>query len=87
MLPGFVYTFCVMVNFVFRPRSYRTFFMLISFEHEILNAHKSKKYTEEIRPLLGSVMPNMLFFPLINVKMPTIVGILTVMSRKKIMLT
>ena len=29
----------------------------------------------------------MLFFPLINVKMPTIVGILTVMNRKNFMLS
>ena len=29
----------------------------------------------------------MLFFPLINVKMPTIVGILTFMSRKNFMLS
>ena len=32
----------------------------------------------------GSYKPRMLFFQLINVKMPTIVGILTFMSRKKI---
>ena len=31
---------------------------------------------------LGSGKPTMLFFPLINVKMPTIVGILTFMGRK-----
>ena len=31
-------------------------------------------------------MPRMLFFLLINVKMPTIVGILTFMSRKNFML-
>ena len=31
---------------------------------------------------LGSDKPRMLFFPLINVKMPTVVGILTFMSRK-----
>ena len=31
---------------------------------------------------LRSDKPRMLFFPLINVKMPTIVGILTFMSRK-----
>ena len=31
---------------------------------------------------LGSDKPRMLFFPLMNVKMPTIVGILTFMSRK-----
>ena len=32
---------------------------------------------------LGSDKPRMLFFPLINVKMPTIVGILTFMGRKR----
>ena len=32
---------------------------------------------------LGSDRPRMLFFLLINVKMPTIVGILTFMGRKK----
>ena len=32
-------------------------------------------------------MPRMLFFPLINVKMPTIAGILTFMSRKNFMLS
>ena len=31
---------------------------------------------------LGSDKPKMLFFPLLNVKMPTIVAILTFMSRK-----
>ena len=34
---------------------------------------------------LGSDKPRMLFFPLTNVKMPTIVGILTFMSRKNFM--
>ena len=53
---------------------------------EILNAHKYKKY-QEIRLFLGSDKPRMLFFPLINVKMPTIVGILTFMSRKNFMLS
>ena len=46
--------------------------MLTSAEHEILNAHKS-----------GSDKAIMLLFLLINVKMPTIVGILTYTSRKK----
>ena len=36
---------------------------------------------------LGSDKPRMLFFPLIHVKMPTVVGILTFMSRKKFMLS
>ena len=35
---------------------------------------------------LGSDKPRMLFFQLINVKMPTIIGILTFMSRKNFML-
>ena len=57
-----------------RPRGYKTFFMLNSGEHEILNAHIIQKY-QEIRLFLGSVKPRMSFFPLIHVKMPTIVGI------------
>ena len=36
---------------------------------------------------LGSDKPGMLLFPLINVKMPTIVGILKFMSRKSLMLS
>ena len=35
---------------------------------------------------LGSEMPKMLFFMLINVKMPTTVGILTIMGRTNLML-
>ena len=62
-------------------RGYKTFFMLNLVEHEILNAHKYKKY-QEIRLLLGLAKPRMLFFLLMNVKMPTIVGILTFMSWK-----
>ena len=37
--------------------------------------------------LLGSDKPRMLFSPLINVKMPTTVGILTFMNRKNFMLS
>ena len=36
---------------------------------------------------LGSERPRMLFFPVTNVKMPTIVDILTFMSRKTFMLS
>ena len=46
----------------------------------------SIKY-QEIQFFLGSDKPIMLFFLLINVKMPTIVGILTFMSRKNFMLS
>ena len=54
--------------------------MLNSVEHEILNAHKDKKY-QEIRLLLGVDKLKMLFFQLI------IVGILISMSRKNFKLS
>ena len=41
---------------------------------------------QNIRLFSGSDKPRKLFFPLINVKMPTFVGILTFMSRKNFML-
>ena len=53
--------------------------MLNSIEHDILNAHKYKNIKR-----FGSDKPRMLFFPFINVKMPTIVGILTFISSKNI---
>ena len=56
--------------------------MLNSIEHEILNAHTCKKY-REIQLFSGSDQPRIQFFLLINVKMPTVVGILTFMGRKK----
>ena len=85
-MPLTVKYFCLPVlavmNLLPWPRGYKTFFMLNSTEHEILNAHKYK-----IRLSLGPVKHRMLFFPLIYVTMPTIVGILTFMSRKKFMLS
>ena len=54
--------------------------MLNSAEQKILNAQEYeniKKFS-----ILSSEKPRMLFFLLINVKMRTIVGILTFMSRK-----
>ena len=68
-----------------RPRGYKTFLMLNSIEHEILKARKYKNIKKF--GFFGSDKPRMLFFPLINVKMPTIVGILTFMSRKNFMLS
>ena len=58
--------------------------MLNSVEHEILNAHKYKIKSGH-SAFLGSVKPRMLFFTLIQVKMPTIIGILTSMSEKNFM--
>ena len=56
--------------------------MLNSAELEILN---DPKY-ENIQHFSGLDKPRMLFFLLINVEMPTTVGILTFMSRKHFML-
>ena len=69
-----------------RPRGYKTIFVLNPIEHEILNAHKYKNI-KKFGFFLGSAKLRMLFFPLINVKMPTILGILTFMSRKSFMLS
>ena len=60
--------------------------MIDSVEHEILNAHKYKNI-KKFGLFLGSDKPRMLFFPLINVKMPTILGILTFISRQKFKLS
>ena len=69
-----------------RSRGYKTFFMLNSVEHEILNAHKYINI-KKFAIFLGSDKPRTLFFPHIHVKMPTIVGILTFMSRKNFILS
>ena len=54
--------------------------MLNSDDHGILNAHNYKKYMEIQLFFSGSDKPEVPFFLLLNVKMPTIVGILTFMS-------
>ena len=54
---------------------------LFSVEREILNAHKYKNI-KKFSFFSDTNKPRMLFFLLIKVKMPTIVGILTFMSRK-----
>ena len=59
--------------------------MLISAEHDDLNARKYKNIKHIA--FLGSDKPIMLFFLLIKVEMPTVVGILTFMSRKIFMLS
>ena len=68
------------------PKIIKLFFILSSAKHEILNAHKFKKY-KEIQLFSGSDKRRMLFFLFINVKMPTIVGVLTFMSRKNFMVS
>ena len=59
--------------------------MLNSAEHEILNAYKYKISRNSAFFRLGSALNAI--FPAHNVKMPTIVGILTFMSRKNFMLS
>ena len=62
---------------------------VMTFEHcryllssmSVLNAYKHEN-TNINQHFAGSYKPRMLFFLLINVKMPTVVGLLTSMSRK-----
>ena len=63
-----------------QAQDYKTFFMLNSTEHEISTAHKTKIPTNEEIYCFKSLRC-CIFVMLINVKMPTIVGILTFMSR------
>ena len=49
-----------------RPRSYKTFFMLNSAEHEILNVHK---YIENLCIVQAQISLECHFFPAPNVKM------------------
>ena len=58
--------------------------MLNSAEHEFLNAHKYKNIRYKFSFFSGSDQTRMLFFLLLNVKMPTIIGILTLMNWKQI---
>ena len=71
---------------IFWPRGYKTFFMLISTEHEISTAHNKLKY-RQMKKFLALSFSDVVFIMLINVKMPTIVGILTFMSRMNFVLS
>ena len=53
--------------------------MLSSTEHEISTAHK--KLTYRMKKFLALSLSDVVFIMLINVKMPTIVGILAFMSK------
>ena len=75
-----------MVQTVIRPRGYKTFFMLSSIELEILNVHKYNNI-KKFGFFKAQISIECYFSPIINVKMPTIVGILTCMSRKNFMLS
>ena len=60
--------------------------MFISTEHEVLTAHNKLKYLQT-KKFLALNPSNVVFIMLINVKMPTIVGVLTFMSRINFMLS
>ena len=62
-----------------RPRGC-IFFILNSAEHKISTAHKKLKCSKTLF-FLGFKLSDVVFILLINVEMPTIVGILTLMSR------
>ena len=86
------YTYVILVYFCLKKhqtdaksRGYKVFSMLNSAKHEIFNAHKYKNIKKI--SFLGSDKPRMLFYLLLNVKMPTTVGILTFISRKSSMLS
>ena len=81
----FIYTRICTDYTCFCPRCEKTFSMINSAEHEILNAHKYKNIMK-FNIFQAQKRLRMLFFPLINVKIPTTVGILTYMSGKIFML-
>ena len=71
---------CIKVSFQIGLLGYKKLFMLNSAEHEILNAYKYKNI-KKFSLFLGSDKHRMLFFLLIDVKIPTF------MSRKNFMLS
>ena len=62
-----------------QPLCYKTVFMLISSEHEISTSHRTKMLkSKDLLPVFK--LSDFVIHRLINVKMPTLVGILTFMS-------
>ena len=64
----------------FRPGGYETVFKLNSADHEISTAHKKLKYSQ-MKKFLALSLSDIVFIVLANVKMPTMFGILTFVSR------
>ena len=67
------------------PQGYKPFLMLNSAEHEILNANKYENI-KKFSFFTESDKPRMLFFLLLKIEMPTVVGISTFMSWKNFIL-
>ena len=55
--------------------------MLNSIEHEIPTAHNKTKIYQQVKKFLAFSLSDVVFIMLLNVKMSTIVGIITFMSR------
>ena len=62
------------------PQDYKTFSMLDWTKQEISTAHKIKK-CRQVKKYPALSLSDVVFIMLINVKMPTVVGILAFMSR------
>ena len=62
------------------PEVIKLFFMLNSTEHEIYTANKKLKY-RQMKTFPALSLSDVVFIMLINVRMPTIVGILTIINR------
>ena len=68
-----------------RPEVNKLLFMLNSAENEICSAYKELKY-QQLKLSSCTAELSMRFFLLINIKMPTVVGILIFISRRNFML-
>ena len=82
---GFLWHWLQIAN-VFWPRGYKTCFMLNSAEHKICLANKSQT-TNNYKFFLAKHSWAWKVSLLINMKMPTIVGIFTFISRENFMLS
>ena len=75
-------------KYINRPRGYKTIFMLNSTEHEISTAHKNKNtLCQQMKKFFAFSHSDVVFIVLINVKMQTVVGILSFMSRLNFVLS
>ena len=78
---------CFHTNSLIWPQGYKSFFILKSAEQLMLNVPMYEKLKKD-QHISGSDKPRMLLFLLMNVKIPTTVGILTFnMSRKNFILS
>ena len=75
------------LNMLYRPRGHKTLFMLNLTEHEIQLPINTKIPPNKDVSCFKSLISDVVFIMLINVKMPTIVGIVTLMNRLNFVLS